>query len=64
MEDELYRVLSVVERIAMLQNPDETDEAWNDVYMLTHGYSQTCTGHPEWRKKLVSLEKMLEEQRA
>lgn len=48
----------------MLQNPDETDEAWSDVYMLTHGYSQTCTGHPEWRKKLVSLEKMLEEQRA
>lgn len=60
MEEELLRVLKVVEKIAMVQNPDETDKAWNDVYMLAHSYSETCTGHPEWRKTLDALEKELD----
>ena len=61
-EQEIKRALVVIEKIATLMNPEETDTAWTNVYMLAHAFAGDCGNpHADWKKHLDELEKNLKD---
>lgn len=58
-----YReVLSTIERICMIKNSDEKNEALNDIYMIAHSFVGSCDNpHLDWRKKQEEIKKQLDE---
>ena len=55
---ELLRALKVISKIAMNEDPDEKSPPWQDVYMISHSFSETCP-HVEWRDVVDRVEKRL-----
>lgn len=48
-----YRqVLETVEKIVMVNNQDESNHVFNDIYMIVHPFVGKCDNpHEDWREK-------------
>ena len=60
-----YReVLSTIERICVASNPNEDNEALNDIYTFSHAFVGTCDNlHEDWRERQEKVRKELDEAR-
>lgn len=54
----LRQVLQTIERIAALNNPEEENQALNEIYCIAHAYAGRCP-HPEWRELEEKITKEL-----
>mgnify|MGYP001575508320 CR=1 FL=1 len=45
----LRQVFETIEMIAVLNNPEEDNQALSDIYCIAHAYAGRCP-HPEWRE--------------
>ena len=60
-----YReILQTIEKICIAANPNEDNEALNDVYIIAHSFVGSCDNpHWEWRAKQEKLKVELDEAR-
>lgn len=46
---QLQRALETIDKIASLNNEDESNQVLNDIYRIAHAFSGKCE-HPDWKQ--------------
>ena len=57
---ECRRALVTIGKIASINNEDEKDNVLNDIYMIAHAFSGSCS-HDDWKKFHDKVEKLLKD---
>ena len=46
---QLKRAMQTIDKIASINNEDETNQVLNDIYKIAHAFSGSCK-HPDWEE--------------